>query len=59
MPTDDSVHETPSGQPTEPETAEQTDEAQPVERVRQAARAVMHPDPNDPEWRYYHGAWHS
>ena len=29
------------------------------ERARQAARSVMHPDPNDPEWRYYHGAWHS
>ncbi len=25
----------------------------------QAARSVMHPDYSDPEWRYYHGAWHS
>jgi hypothetical protein len=25
----------------------------------QAALAVMHPDRDDPEWRYYFGAWHS
>lgn len=25
----------------------------------QAARAVMHPEADDPEWRYYFGAWHS
>jgi hypothetical protein len=23
----------------------------------QAARAVMHPESYDPDWRYYHGAW--
>lgn len=22
-----------------------------------AARAVMHPEWHDPDWRYYHGAW--
>ncbi len=25
----------------------------------QAELAVMHPDDDDPEWRYYFGAWHS
>jgi hypothetical protein len=25
----------------------------------QAHRAVMHPEADDPEWRYYFGAWHS
>ncbi len=25
----------------------------------QAELAVMHPDGDDPEWRYYFGAWHS
>ncbi|MGC8781842.1 MAG: hypothetical protein ACP5UQ_13350 [Anaerolineae bacterium] len=23
----------------------------------QAERSVMHPEWQDPEWRYYHGAW--
>lgn len=23
----------------------------------QAERSVMHPERQDPEWRYYHGAW--
>jgi hypothetical protein len=25
----------------------------------QAERAVMHPEADDAEWRYYFGAWHS
>ena len=25
--------------------------------TQQAARAVMHPDWQDTDWRYYHGAW--
>ncbi|MBM4459481.1 MAG: hypothetical protein FJ011_17280 [Chloroflexi bacterium] len=28
-----------------------------LRRAHEAARAVMHPDWHDPEWRYYHGAW--
>jgi hypothetical protein len=35
-------------------------EAQPKEahvKAEQASRSVMHPESNDPEWRYYHGAW--
>ena len=30
-----------------------------TDEAAQAARSVMHPDYSDPEWRYYHGAWHS
>jgi hypothetical protein len=25
----------------------------------QAERSVMHPDADDPDWRYFFGAWHS
>ncbi len=35
-------------------------EARPLDvdmQAEQAARAVMHPESYDPEWRYYHGAW--
>lgn len=27
------------------------------ERAETAARAVMHPESHDREWRFYHGAW--
>ena len=26
--------------------------------MNQAARAVMHPEHHEPEWRFYHGATH-
>jgi poly(3-hydroxybutyrate) depolymerase len=26
-------------------------------KAEQAARAVMHPEGYDREWRFYHGAW--
>ena len=32
---------------------------QAVEDPRQGERALMHPEADDPEWRYYFGAWHS
>ena len=28
-------------------------------QTTQAERAVMHPDRDDPEWRYYHQIWES
>lgn len=27
------------------------------ERLEDSARAVMHPDSHDTDWRYYFGAW--
>jgi hypothetical protein len=30
-----------------------------AQEPNQAELAVMHPDGDDPEWRYYFGAWHS
>jgi hypothetical protein len=30
-----------------------------AQAMTQAARAVMHPDRHDLEWRFYHGAVHS
>jgi hypothetical protein len=32
-------------------------EADARERAETAARAVMHPESYDREWRFYHGAW--
>ena len=52
-----------NGQPRAAESADgqrangQRENAQ--RAASQAERAVMHPDYSDPEWRYYHGAWHS
>jgi hypothetical protein len=31
--------------------------AVPAADTTQAERAAMHPDGNDLEWHYYHGAW--
>ena len=36
---------------------QQRREADARERAEVAARAVMHPDSTDREWRFYHGAW--
>ena len=41
--------------PDEEQTPAATPEAAPSHS--QAARSVMHPEWQDPEWRYYHGAW--
>jgi hypothetical protein len=30
-----------------------------AEETSQEERSVMRPDGDDPEWRYYFGAWHS
>lgn len=35
----------------------QTQTADAKASAEDAARAVMHPESYDPEWRYYHGAW--
>ena len=38
----------------------ETRRAESAERTwqrEQAALSVMHPDPTDPDWRHYHGAW--
>jgi hypothetical protein len=41
---------------TGPNPASEPDEASP-RQASQAARAVMHPDRDDMEWRYWRGGW--
>lgn len=39
------------------ETHERKREAEARKKAENAARAVMHPEGYDREWRFYHGAW--
>lgn len=56
-----------SNQQAEGDAAQQSSGAEPQgtgeqfepQEPSQAELAVMHPDGDDPEWRYYFGAWHS
>jgi len=44
-----------SAAPTAPQTP--TFKSGVAQPASQAERSVMHPEWQDPEWRYYHGAW--